>query len=387
MSSPWPAVRWASIGAVLTTFAGSLVGQSGVTEFVIPGGNGPYAITSGPDGALWFTERLVGRIGRVTISASLTGTPFGTDRYLLQSSNLTEYSVPSANSQPTGIANGPDGSLWFTEQSVGKIGRITTTGAITEFPLPSPSSGPVAIAAGPDGCLWFTDQNARKIGRITTSGVITEFAVPSGGSPKWIASGPDGNLWFTEFDSDLDGNVGLPGAGNRVGRITTSGSLVEFDLPTSPPRGPFVITSGPDGNLWFTERASNGIGRITTGGVLVEFLAQQPSSSPFGITRGPDGNLWFAEILGRRIVRITTAGSMTEFPLAGDDPLSAMFVQPYMITTGSDGNLWFTRGAGSISRLILPPPPAVPVPTTRGTVLVFCGILLAGIAASQLRAQ
>jgi streptogramin lyase len=55
---------------------------------------------------------------------------------------FTEFPIPTANSEPIGIAPGPDGALWFTEPLVNKIGRITTAGAITEFPLPTANSTP-----------------------------------------------------------------------------------------------------------------------------------------------------------------------------------------------------------------------------------------------------
>jgi hypothetical protein len=38
---------------------------------------------------------------------------------------ITEFSVPTAGSGPYGIASGPDGALWFTENSANNIGRIT----------------------------------------------------------------------------------------------------------------------------------------------------------------------------------------------------------------------------------------------------------------------
>ena len=39
-------------------------------------------------------------------------------------------------------------------------------------------------------------------------------------------------------------------------------------------------------------------------------------SRPFGITTGPDGNLWFTEYGGDKIGRITPSGTITEFPAA-----------------------------------------------------------------------
>src|SRR3954452_21125057 len=56
--------------------------------------------------------------------------------------------------------------------------------SITEFPIPSNSGSANQIVAGPDGSLWFTENDAvsNAIGRITPSGQITEFKVPTAGS-------------------------------------------------------------------------------------------------------------------------------------------------------------------------------------------------------------
>ncbi len=63
------------------------------------------------------------------------------------------------------ITTGPDGALWFTEQMSSKIGRITTSGSITSYPVPSAGSQPWGITTGPDGALWFTESNGGNIGR------------------------------------------------------------------------------------------------------------------------------------------------------------------------------------------------------------------------------
>src|SRR5438093_387131 len=93
-----------------------------------------------------------------------------------------------------------------------------TAGTITEFPVPTAGSFSLSITLGPDGKIWFTEAVGGKIGRITTSGAVTEFA--DGGDPLGITAGPDGNLWFT---------VGLD---NSIGRITPSGSFTEYPTPT-----------------------------------------------------------------------------------------------------------------------------------------------------------
>jgi uncharacterized protein (TIGR03437 family) len=98
------------------------------------------------------------------------------------------------------ITAGPDGALWFTENIANRIGRLTTAGALTEYQLPYLLDGapinwePEGIAVGPDGALWFTQTVGNQIGRITTAGVITEYDAFNG---EGITMGPDGALWFT----------------------------------------------------------------------------------------------------------------------------------------------------------------------------------------------
>jgi virginiamycin B lyase len=83
-----------------------------------------------------------------------------------------------------------------------------------------------------------------------------EFPVPTAASyPSGITSGPDGNLWFTETD------------GNKIGRVTPSGVFTEFPIPTAN-SSPYAITSGPDRKPWFTEYWGNKIGRLTPSGAF-----------------------------------------------------------------------------------------------------------------------
>ncbi len=62
-------------------------------------------------------------------------------------SQITETAIPTANSDPAGITTGPDGALWFTELG-GRIGRITTAGTVTEFAIPTAGSQPLGITLG-----------------------------------------------------------------------------------------------------------------------------------------------------------------------------------------------------------------------------------------------
>jgi virginiamycin B lyase len=207
----------------------------------LSGNTSPYQITTGPDGALWFSEFGDESLGRITTDGVLSGGAF---------SDIQPCSPITGDcAQPAGITTGPDGALWFTEWNENAIGQITTDGTLTEYPLPITFGGlPFSIVVGPDGALWFTSHNAigritttgtitgyqtfpffitpgpdgalwfteqgaisNAIGRITTSGVINEYTIPTSASdPEGIASGPDGALWFTEASANKIGRADPP---------------------------------------------------------------------------------------------------------------------------------------------------------------------------------
>jgi virginiamycin B lyase len=345
----------ASLAVIVAAAAGPPASAAPVPEYsgyALPvDGSIPFAITTGPDGGLWFTER-------------------GTDS-IRRSSADGVFSAPvslAVAADPTAIATGPDGALWFTQFGAGSIGRLTTDGALTEFAVNSTNAGPMGIVPGPDGALWFTERSAHRIGRIALDGTVTEFEVPTRlAGPMAIAAGPDGALWFTEQRA------------GQIGRITTDGVVTEYALPvaTSLPGG---IATGPDGALWFTMRAANRIGRIDTAGSVSSFLVPTDLADPTSIAVGWDGALWFTEPDVDKIGRITTSGTITEFALPN------VGASPFGIAAGPDDAVWFTEGNGNrIGRLGLPvaPPdttaPSISIASPRdGTVVVAGQRLVAG---------
>jgi hypothetical protein len=96
--------------------------------------------------------------------------------------------------------------LWFTEDGLNRIGRITPDGVVTEFAEGiSANAELTGITAGPDGNLWFTEATGNRIGQITPSGAVTEFAsgLTTNSQPNRIAAGADGSLWFTEQSGEI----------------------------------------------------------------------------------------------------------------------------------------------------------------------------------------
>ena len=331
--------------------------------FPIPGRSGlanPRAIAAGPDGALWFTED--------------TGGP-GTSGVVWRSTlygEMSMFHMPALHPNPLGITSGPDGALWFADESGSTIGRITTAGVLTEFALPE-KGAPANLITGADGNLWITDHLADCIWRLTPAGGFTKFAVTTPTpSPYGIARGPDGDLWFTEAESD------------RIGRITTSGSILDWALPT-PAAAPLAITPGPDGALYFVEHAGHGVGRITTSGVITETALPKEFGSPTDIVTGVDGVLWIISD-DRTIGRLAPGGTIEVIhnDIGPGSGARGTFGQP-RLTVGPDGALWFTaQWASAIGRLESTTLPNVsPTENGRGrSWIVVAGVILGSLAAA-----
>src|SRR5581483_5817378 len=132
--------------------------------------------------------------------------------------------------------------------------------------------------------LWFVQGGS--VVRVTTQGVFTHYSVAGGGYTELlgIVTGPDGNLWVTQ-------TVVGSRFSNQVIRVTPTGKHKAFTVGN----GPSWICVGPDGALWFTERASNAIGRITTSGKYKEYPTNYSEGGPSGIAVGSDGALWFSD--------------------------------------------------------------------------------------------
>jgi virginiamycin B lyase len=300
----------------------------------------PYGIAAGSDGAMWFTECQSGanKIGRIPTNAS-SPNPTNTATPTPQ---ITEFPLPTSGANPAGITSGPDGALWFTESAnaVRQIGRIPTNATpgssaqITEYTTNVYAPG-YGIATGSDGNLWFgAKAGANAVLSMTQTGQVLNTYTTTWDSPTNFVTGPDGAMWFTECAN--------PG---HIGRIA-AGQLTEAAIPTTlgVPQ-PVGIAVGSDGNIWFTDQANKAIGKaVVTGtgiGTITE-IATPGIGTPNGIVSGPDGALWFTQTVSDSAIgriptnALTTADIMLyETPTANAHPLS--------ITRGPDGNLWFTE--------------------------------------------
>lgn len=326
-----------------TSSPGATTTASGAFTKVIklPNITGGLTITS--DGSLWFTEYadLHSKIGRLS--------PDGT---------LTEFPLPSADkAKHAGVGDltlGPDRNLWYVftngfadQTSTSSIMRMTPDGAMTTiWSRPNVEVGNLLFTR--DGALWFQEGSELgvKMGRLTSDLHLTEYALsgPKGAAVLDLCVGPDNALWFTLFRS------------NRIGRITVSGQIQEFDVPYPGSR----ITSGSDGALWFSETvppsqqdettyARKGVlGRITTSGAYNE-VAINPTLVAQDIVTGPDGAIWFSAVdqadSTLKLGRLSASGDVKLYSTNEYGTAGYLAVAPgalWMVNLGSN-TLWRYR--------------------------------------------
>jgi virginiamycin B lyase len=295
----------------------------------------------GPDGNLWFTENSAKKIGKIT--------PSGT---------ITEYTIPpdGGNIFPESIAVGPDGALWFTTGS--ELGRITTSGSLTTLPAEASLLGMYAIVTGPDGNLYYSggpDDNGYIV-QQNPSGPYVRFSAPAfPGSPfntlpdtYGLAVGVDHGIWFTNIGS---------GTG-YLGRMSTSGAFASYAMPSTVANSvTYDIISNPaDGELYFlasNPNITNGtyVVRSSTAGVMN--VVTGPGGPYFdfesNLIVGPDGNIWSSTPYA--VYSQPTNGGTACLIGQATGPIRAL-------TIGSDGNVWFLEPSNNlVGRFNIPSTP------------------------------
>lgn len=287
-------------------------------EYSIPTANSdPTSITRSA-AALWFTEENADQIGELPDT---------------QNAKIVEFPIPTAAAKPISITLGEDGNLWFTESAKSQIGKVSTAGSsFVECRLPTQGGltpAPYGIAAGNDGNLWVTDPGTNGIWRVTTACTATFFALKTANAgPESIAAGPNGALWFVETNVD------------QIGEISPQATVgtMPSEYPVTAGSGLGTIVSGADNALWFTETKTDKLGRMLATGVLASETALPGVKSPSGLVLGPDGNFYIGDPGNSAIAQyVTSTGKVTEYatktPAAGVGGLSI----------GPDNEVYFTE--------------------------------------------
>ncbi|MGH8879278.1 MAG: virginiamycin B lyase family protein, partial [Stackebrandtia sp.] len=286
---------------------------------------------------------------------------------------------------PTGLVftPNPDPDTGGTFHS--NIGRITPRGDITEFRVDCDCFLD-DIVQGPDA-LYFTNNDFGRLGRITTAGAVSFISpqdsqgnpidyilgggIASHGSDLWGASAFRDVLWrynvstgaFTQFPAANPGDIAVDADG--IVWFTAPGAIGRFDPATgtttsTPVSGASLthIAIAADRKVWFTDRINDTVGYLdpANSNRVSQFPTLTPEAGPQDIAAAPDGSTWFAQANVGNAARITAEGVITEAGKAsGDDPDSgfenALGIAVRPDPDGLEGpegeSVWFTMEAAN----------------------------------------
>ena len=293
-------------------------------------------ILSRGDGGEYNAEAIASQVA--TLFAG--GTPANFDQ------DVNGIPAIGAKIAPSGIAAGPDGSIYVTHQFGGifhwagafadpAVLKITPDGKISTlpgFPAPATLGDEIRnIALGPDGSVYVSDTLKHKVYRYDP---ITQTATVAAGT-----------------GSAATGCEECPGA--------TSGLWN--------PRG---LAVGPDGTLYIADSRNHRVRKVDTNGIITTIAGLTgpggydgdggPASSarlntPYGVALGPDGSLFIADTSNYRIRRVGPDGIITTVAGTGVQCGSvlnscgdggpadqAQLLLPCRISVGPEGSLFIT---------------------------------------------
>ena len=196
-------------------------------------------ITTGPDGAAWFTggnqgvrpdrpatgpslsstRRATRAVPAITASPNVNGGP-NTRVWLAFNGGVIKVDPANPNAAPTsaaprsGAGSGDmaadgDGNLWVIDSD--GVVKVTTAAAppsTTGSPAPAAARSPL----GGDGRMWWAYFGGGKIQATTTAGVTTKATALTSGA-QGIAAGPGNQMAFGQPEPPRWG--GSPRAGRR----------------------------------------------------------------------------------------------------------------------------------------------------------------------------
>jgi virginiamycin B lyase len=257
--------------------------------------------------------------------------PVSPEQYTMQ-----EYPVPPG-SHPHDVAPAPDGTVWYTAQIAGALGKLDpATGETHHIPLGSGSS-PHGVIIGPDGAPWITDSGLNAILQVDPQTEdVKVFPLPdeSGyANLNTAAFDRDGILWFT-------------GQNGIYGRLDPSKEEMQiFQAPRG--RGPYGITTTLDGIVYYASLANSYVGRVDP--QTSEATVLEPPTNNQGARRvwsDSQGRVWVSEwIAGQVAVYNPKDNSWKEWKLPGDRP------QAYAVYVDDQDTVWLSDfGANAIVR-------------------------------------
>jgi virginiamycin B lyase len=252
-----------------------------IREYPVPAGSGPHDVAPAADGTVWYTAQASGELGRLNpATGKVTQVPLG------------------SGAAPHGVIIGPDGAPWITDGGLNAVVRVDPdTLAVKRYPLPASAGYSNLNTATFDhrGALWFTGQSGIYGQLNPKTGAMRVFRAPGGPGPYGITTTPRGEVWFASL------------AGSYVARIDLrSGKAIVLRPPTRN-QGARRIWSDSRGRLWVTEWNSGRVARYDPTKRRWREWRLPGSAQPYAIYVDEKDVVWLTDFVANAIVRFAPA--------------------------------------------------------------------------------
>ncbi len=228
-------IRRSLVASALACLAlsAALAGAAEVRYYPVPRGSHPHDVAPAPDGTVWYTAQPKGELGRLD-----------------PASGKTEHIALGKGSAPHGVIVGPDGAAWVTDGGQNAIVRVDpVTKAVKLFALPAgtPYANLNTAAFDRSGVLWYTGQSGYYGSVNPKTGEVRVWEAPRGRGAYGITATPSGEIYYASL------------AGNHIARIdTATGKATVIDPPTKG-QGARRVWSDSRGRIWVSEWSSGNL--------------------------------------------------------------------------------------------------------------------------------
>jgi RHS repeat-associated protein len=312
--------------------------------------NWPYGVTTTPDGDIFYSDNWNHQVFRVKPDGSGTRVA-GTEvtQWCGYSGCNFGYNgdgilaVEALLNFPTGIAVDHNGNIYIADRNNQRIRKVSPNGLITTvagtgeagyngdeiLATQAKITSPYGVASGPDGSLYFSEEGGNRIRRVGTDGFISTVAGTGGGGfngdnikatqatlnyPRGIAFGPNGNLYVADVRNmrirrvSPDGIISTVAGGSYDSRDGIPAIMAFLNYPTD-------VSVGRDGTLFITDQQNHKVRQVRPDGIITTIAGSGvygfsgdggPASdarlgSPGELDLGPDGALYIADITNGKI--------------------------------------------------------------------------------------
>jgi streptogramin lyase len=236
---------------------------------------------------------LVLMLTPLMVGGPLTLSPYALDA----TSALTEWTIPTPDSQPSGLALDPSGKCcWFVESRGNKVAHLDlSTNRFREWTIPTPDSNPTSLTLTmiSGSIVVFGVESAKHNVFLffPDTGAFREYTLPEDVDPQYISTepGPSGTgitAWFTALKGGSVGEITYD-PNSRLAR------LYQLRLPPAAgvgAKGVYALS----GTVWFA--GATGIVKWDMQGkqFTTWSVPSHPSIQPAFVNVDALGQVWFA---------------------------------------------------------------------------------------------